>query len=133
MLTPDEQHTLYFKENPMGDHNNPSQETIRFMENQRSTNKEVLRMLNEVIIAQKEDRVTMKNLKSSLDGYIKRTEDRIVVLEDTEKTYITMWEAQKEERADTKKKVIGYAWKVVMGVAVLLFGKEGLGSLLDKF
>lgn len=50
-MTPDEEHTEYFKKKPMGNHDEPSGETLRFMLKQEEINDKLVDGVNEMRLA----------------------------------------------------------------------------------
>lgn len=48
-MNPDVEHKKYYRRNPMGNHESPSPETLRFMEAQQDINREIGMKLDEIL------------------------------------------------------------------------------------
>jgi len=117
MPNPDQEHAIYYKENPNGNHKIPSLITQAFMEKTERTFEKLdtqVTEIREILIefrAKTEAGIkTMHEKQDHTNGWIAdhEKEDRALKEE-----YGDMWKNQKEERKDNKYQLRGIAWEVI--------------------
>ena len=131
MEDPDVEHQKYYSQHPMGNHDNPSPETLRFMEKQNEINEKVMDSLTGI----KTDLAVIKNTVDGIHEQTKRTNGRVNKLDDCVGTYQEMWEEQMENRNDFKQKKRDLLWKILIGGAVFVFTatnfSAGINALME--
>ena len=126
-MTPDQQHKKYYKENPQGNHYAPSEITKEFMKEQRSINSNVLGLVTNI------DKVVAIMAKDveGIHEQTKRTNGRVNDIDEIQDTYKSMWKRQKRNAEDTSNRLRDWAWKIGVGVLLLLVGVEKISSLIN--
>jgi hypothetical protein len=115
-MNPDQLHEEYFKKNPSGNHDEPSSETLRFMEKQNEINEKVMESLSDI----KTDLAVLVTTTKSIEAQTIRTNGRVNNLEG----YVPMLDTICDERKDTKGRVKDIIWELIkmgtVAVAVLM-------------
>ena len=127
-MTPDEQHKKYFSENPQGNHESPSGETLRFMNKTDSR----YNYLQETMLGIKD---TLIEFKTKTDQGIKDMHSK----QDHTNGWITEHEREHQEvkdkeLADQKDKWMvlwKHSWKVGAGILLLVSSIGGFDNLKE--
>jgi hypothetical protein len=100
-MSPDVLHEEYYNTNPQGNHNQPSAETLRFMEKQQEFNKDVMNSigeLKEIMIEIRgdvkvihEQTVKTNGRVNNFEQWLVENKEFIARLKDCEKNKITGW------------------------------------------
>lgn len=116
-MTPDEQHQKYYKDNPKGNHEEPSGETLRFMQNQNEINKSVDEKMEKLLVTGAEIKMTVYKILEQTE----RTNRRVTKLEHMRTVYEPQWKETEEEKTEHRsKQMVWYSgWA---GMAINMIG-----------
>lgn len=122
MPNPDKQYKEYYKENPVGNHYPPSDETLRFMKKQEKINELLVAGITEIKVhlAKQDEKLT------AIHEQVIRTNGRVTENENFRKENGDFLQSMKEERKEIKSKFMDYVIRaLVFGLIALIAGLAG--------
>jgi len=122
-MTPDEQHEKYYRDNPNGNHSEPSPETLRFMSEQIEINKKNIEDHAEI----KETLVRILTMSGAIHEQTLKTNGRVNKLD----TYLPMLEDIKDERKTLKNQLFNWGWKILLLVVLGSIGIQNVEKIIS--
>jgi len=128
-MTPDELHQEYYENNPIGNHASPSQETLRFMQEQIEINKQNSAEHTDIKLIL----VRMEGKIDTIHEQTLKTNGRVNKIEDWKNENCEFIKESKENSKNTRKRLIDYGWKLALLIVLSAFGVQNIEKVIAVF